>query len=90
MFDIRSNLVQAVSVFKINWSLELAQGSELKDDREKVMTWSIIIRRRVMRVDLDERSNILGGLFNPPSAESTPRAANTRTLPLFRHQFSNV
>ena len=51
---------------------------------------TIIIRRRVMRVDLDERSNILGGLFNPPSGESTPRAANTRTLPLFRHQFSNV
>ena len=46
-----------------------------------------IIIRRVIRVDLDERSNILGGLFNPPSAESTLRAANTRTLPLFRHHF---
>ena len=63
-------------------------GAEGWSREKSVMT--IIIRRRVMRVDLDERSNILGGLFNPPSAESTPRAANTRTLPLFRHQFSNV
>ena len=39
LFDIRSNLVQAVSVFKINWSLGLAQGSELKDDREKDQWW---------------------------------------------------
>ena len=85
LFDIRSNLVQAVSVFKINWSLELAQGSELKDDREKNQWWPsssgggwwgwTLMRGRIFSVDysiLHQQSQHRGQPTPEPATVSPP------------------